>query len=579
MVTFRELQKACKKEIKGNEIRLAILGNCATQFFAEAVKGYGKLSELNLNVYDADYNQIDEQLLDPSSEVYTFKADEILIWLSAEKIYEEYLDEELLSRSSFAERYMQKIEHYWELISKNSSARIIQMNFHEIDDKAMGQYSCKVDSTFIYQIRKLNFMLAEAESKNNRVYPVDVLAVQIDLGRNTFFNAPLYYNAKMPVAMNALPYLAKAVIDVINAMSGRLKKCVVLDLDNTLWGGVIGDDGMGGIEIGELGKGHVFANLQRWLKQLKDYGIILAVCSKNEENIAKEPFENHEEMVLRLSDISLFVANWDDKASNIKMIQESLNIGMDSIIFLDDNPFERNLVKEMHPDIEVPDLPEDPALWLAFLQRMNYFDTISYTGAGSDRTKLYQAEFERKKLEQSYETIDDYLQSLMMEGTAKAFEPIMYPRIAQLTQRTNQFNLRTVRYTEDEIQQIAENDDYITLAYTLKDKFGGHGLVAVVIMRKISNAELFVDTWLMSCRVLKRGMEEFVINRMVRTAREMGFKMISSEYISTPKNCMVKDIYETMGFDRTGENIFRLEVDAFKTMKTHIKEENEDGTK
>ena len=579
MFSFRELQKACKKEVKGKEIRLAILGNCATQFFSEAVKGYGRLSDLNLNVYDTDYNQIEEQILNPSSEVYAFRADEILIWISTEKIYEEYLDEELSARNSFAERYMQKIEHYWKLISQNSGARIIQMNFHEIDDKVMGQYSCKVDSTFIYQIRKLNFMIAQAESNNKRVYPIDVLSIQIDLGRNTFFNAPLYYNAKMPVAMNALPYLAKAVINVISTMSGKLKKCIILDLDNTLWGGVIGDDGMGGIEIGELGKGHVFVNLQRWLKQLKEYGIILAVCSKNDETIAKEPFENHEEMVLRLSDLSLFVANWDDKASNIKMIQESLNIGMDSIVFLDDNPFERNLVKEKHPDIEVPELPEDPALWLSFLQNMNYFDTVTYTGEGSDRTKLYQAEFERKKLEQNYETIDDYLQSLGMEGKVTRFEPIQYSRIAQLTQRTNQFNLRTVRYTEDEIRKIAEDDAYITLSYSLKDKFGSHGLVAAIIMRKISKDELFIDTWLMSCRVLKRGMEEFSINRIVQAARDNGFQMILAEYIPTLKNSMVKDIYETMGFRRMGENLFHLEVNDFKEMKTYIKEEKDNGKK
>lgn len=579
MFSFRELQKACKKEVKGKEIRLAILGNCATQFFSEAVKGYGRLSDLNLNVYDTDYNQIEEQLLNPSSEVYAFRADEILIWISTEKIYEEYLDEELSARNSFAERYMQKIEHYWKLISQNSGAQIIQMNFHEIDDKVMGQYSCKVDSTFIYQIRKLNFMIAKAESNNKRVYPIDVLSIQIDLGRNTFFNAPLYYNAKMPVAMNALPYLAKAVINVISTMSGKLKKCIILDLDNTLWGGVIGDDGMGGIEIGELGKGHVFVNLQRWLKQLKEYGIILAVCSKNDETIAKEPFENHEEMVLRLSDLSLFVANWDDKASNIKMIQESLNIGMDSIVFLDDNPFERNLVKEKHPDIEVPELPEDPALWLSFLQNMNYFDTVTYTGEGSDRTKLYQSEFERKKLEQNYETIDDYLQSLGMEGKVTRFEPIQYSRIAQLTQRTNQFNLRTVRYTEDEIRKIAEDDAYITLSYSLKDKFGSHGLVAAIIMRKISKDELFIDTWLMSCRVLKRGMEEFSINRIVQAARDNGFQMILAEYIPTLKNSMVKDIYETMGFRRMGENLFHLEVNDFKEMKTYIKEEKDNGKK
>ncbi len=576
MYSFRELQKACKKEAGGKEIRLAVLGNCATQFFSQAVKGYGRLSGLNLTVFDADYNQIATQLLNPSSEVYGFGADKILIWLCTEKIYEEYLAEEVSLRNAFAETYMQKIQHYWDLIENNSKAQILQMNFFEIDDKALGNYSSKMDFTFIYQIRKLNYLLAEAEAKNGKVYPVDALSLQLNLGRDFFFDAALYYHAKMSVSMDALPYLAKAVIDVVNAMNGKIKKCVILDLDNTLWGGIIGDDGMGGIEIGEYGKGHVFTNLQRWIKQLKDCGIILAVCSKNEADIAREPFEKHEEMILRLSDISIFVANWNDKASNIKMIQESLNIGMDSMVFLDDNPVERNLVKEKCPDIEVPELPKDPALWLDFLQRKNYFETASYTGSGSDRTKLYQREFERKSHQQSFETIDDYLQNLMMEGRSKAFEPVKYPRIAQLTQRTNQFNLRTVRYTEDDIKRLAEDKGFITLYYTLKDKFGDYGLVSVVILKKTSEKELFVDTWLMSCRVFKRGMEEFVMNHVVQTAKENGFETISSQYIPTKKNQMVKDIYETMGFNRDGENLFHLDLDTFKTAKTYIKEADSD---
>lgn len=576
MYSFRELQKACKKEAGGKEIRLAVLGNCATQFFSQAVKGYGRLSGLNLTVFDADYNQIATQLLNPSSEVYGFGADKILIWLCTEKIYEEYLAEEVSLRNAFAETYMQKIQHYWDLIENNSKAQILQMNFFEIDDKALGNYSSKMDFTFIYQIRKLNYLLAEAEAKNGKVYPVDALSLQLNLGRDFFFDAALYYHAKMSVSMDALPYLAKAVIDVVNAMNGKIKKCVILDLDNTLWGGIIGDDGMGGIEIGEYGKGHVFTNLQRWIKQLKDCGIILAVCSKNEADIAREPFEKHEEMILRLSDISIFVANWNDKASNIKMIQESLNIGMDSMVFLDDNPVERNLVKEKCPDIEVPELPKDPALWLDFLQRKNYFETASYTGSGSDRTKLYQREFERKSHQQSFETIDDYLQNLMMEGRAKAFEPVKYPRIAQLTQRTNQFNLRTVRYTEDDIKRLAEDKGFITLYYTLKDKFGDYGLVSVVILKKTSEKDLFVDTWLMSCRVFKRGMEEFVMNHVVQTAKENGFETISSQYIPTKKNQMVKDIYEAMGFNRDGENLFHLDLDTFKTAKTYIKEADSD---
>ncbi len=572
MFTFRELQKAKKRIIRGTEIRMAVLGNCATQFLSEAIEGYGKIEGLNICVYDADYNQIDSQLIDSSSEVYSFHPTQILLWLGTEKLYEEFMDLDTFSRSTFAETYLSRIEQYWNLISNNSSAKILQMNFTEIDDKALGQYSCKVDSTFVYQIRKLNYLLEEAEQRNSRVFPVDNLAVQISLGRNIYYNPRLYYSSKMPVSMPALPFLAKAVIDVIRAMNGNVKKCIILDLDNTLWGGVIGDDGLAGIEIGELGKGHVFTNIQRWLKQLKEYGIILCVCSKNNEEIAKEPFEKHNEMVLKLDDISVFVANWDDKVSNIRTIQETLNIGMDSIIFLDDNPFERNLVREMIPQIEVPGLPEDPAAWLGFLQEQNYFDTASFT-EGSDRTKMYQAEYERKKLSQAYESIDDYLRDLEMVGASRKFEPLQYPRIAQLTQRSNQFNLRTVRYTESDIQRITESDDYITLFFTLRDKFGDHGLIGVVIMEKKSDDEVFIDTWLMSCRVLKRGMEEFIVNHFVKRAAQSGFKKISAEYIPTSKNGMVKDIYDRMGFSKVKDNYYELEIDNYREQNNYIVED------
>ncbi len=577
MYTFRELQKAAKNKSEVKELRLAVLGNCSTQFFSEAIEGYGRLTGLDISVFDADYNQIEEQLLDPKSEVYDFRPKQILIWLCTEKLYEEYLDMSFSMRNSFADRYIKKIEHYWMLVEKVSDARIIQLNFTEIDDKPIGQLSCKVDATFVYQIRKLNYLLQDMALNNNRVYMVDALAVQIDLGREVYYSAQQYYNAKMAVAMNALPFLAKAVIDVLKAMQGMIKKCIVLDLDNTLWGGVIGDDGLEGIEIGELGKGHVYSNLQRWIKQLKEYGVILAVCSKNEENIAKEPFEKHEDMILSLDDISIFVSNWDDKAANIKLIQESLNIGMDSIVFLDDNPFERNLVRDRFPEIEVPELPEDPSKWLSFLQRQNYFETASFSSTNSDRTKLYQAEFARKKMELTFETIDDYLGNLEMIGEAKPFEKLKYPRIAQLTQRSNQFNLRTIRYTDDEIERIANDDHYITLYFTLKDKFGDHGLVSVVIMEKRPNDTVFIDTWLMSCRVLKRGMEEFVVNHIVSTAAEEGNKTIIAEYIETSKNHMVKDIYDKMGFLKVKDNYYCLNISDYKEQKTYIREKSDNG--
>ena len=572
MYTFKDLRKNSKQIALSTPRRLAILGNISTQFLAVAIRGYAALEKLPLTVYDADYNQIDAQLLDPTSEVYSFSPDSILLWLGTDKLYEEFLDLPLEARSNFASSTMQKITMYWDLISKNSKANILQMNFTEIDDKALGNYSCKVNSAFVYQIRKLNFMLEEAMTSRKNVYPLDLLSVQIQLGTAAFYDAPLYYNAKMTVSTDALPYVAKAVIDIQKALAGRIKKCVVIDLDNTLWGGVIGDDGMDNIEIGELGRGHVFTDFQRWLKQLKECGIILCVCSKNNEDTAKKPFEEHDEMILRLSDIALFVANWEDKASNIRLIQKTLNIGMDSMVFIDDNPFERNLVRQMIPEIEVPELPEDPALYLGYLQEQNYFETASFTGAGSDRTKLYQAEFERTKLMMSFESIDGYLESLEMIGEAKPFEESKYSRIAQLTQRSNQFNLRTVRYTDADIQNIASDPNYVTLYYTLRDKFGDHGLVGVIIMKKKNGDELFIDTWLMSCRVLKRGMEEYIVNCFMREAKNRGYKRVYGEYIPTPKNAMVKDIYKTMGFEEISENNYVMDVNKYEEKKIYIKE-------
>ena len=227
----------------------------------------------------------------------------------------------------------------------------------------------------------------EAGHELKNFFMVDLNRLQGVVGRNELYSGKLYYMAKMPISTRYLPETAKQIMDVVMAIKGRIKKCVILDLDNTLWGGVIGDDGLENIQIGELGLGQAFSRLQQWLKELKQRGMILAVCSKNEEAAAKEPFLKHPEMVLRLDDISMFVANWEDKAANIRRIQQTLNIGMDSIVFLDDNPFERNAVKSLIPDITVPDLPEDPSEYLDYLQQLNLFETASYSKADADRTK------------------------------------------------------------------------------------------------------------------------------------------------------------------------------------------------
>lgn len=570
LYTMPELKKYCKADASGYaSYRLALLGDCATQHLATALKGVAYAEKIALSVFDADYNQIDAQVMDEGSELYAFRPQGVLLFLCAEKLYEAYCA--CADKSSFAEQTFARIRGIWDWLNRFAKVSILQYTFLERDDNVFGNFAGKTSISFGYQVKKLNLLLFDGAQTVKNVYLVDLNAIALRMGGRIRENK-LYYVAKMPLSMEGLSEVASQSVQVVKALMGRFKKCVVLDLDNTLWGGVIGDDGMEGIQIGELGSGHAFSDLQVWLKELKNRGILLCVCSKNNEATAKEPFEKHPEMVLRLSDISMFVANWEDKASNIRRIQQTINLGMDSIVFLDDNPFERNLVRGMIPEITVPELPEDPADYLSYLQSLDLFETASYSEADKDRTRQYQAEIGRTVLQQQYASFDDYLKGLEMVATVKPFEPFQFPRIAQLTQRSNQFNLRTVRYTEGEIAALAADPAYITLYFTLRDKFGDHGLISVVILEKRQET-LFLSEWLMSCRVLKRGMEEFIINEVLALAKANGYQKVVGEYIKTPKNAMVEKIYARLGFTDNGDNTFTANVDDFTSNITYIEKE------
>ena len=326
-----------------------------------------------------------------------------------------------------------------------------------------------------------------------------------------------------------------------------------------------------------MGIGKTFTEFQEWVKKLKNRGIIVCVCSKNDEDKAKEPFEKNPEMVLKLDDISVFIANWENKADNIRTIQSILNIGFDSMVFLDDNPFERNMVRENVLGVTVPELPEDPGEYLEFLYTQNLFETASYSNADKDRTKQYQVEAKRVTAAKTFANEAEFLKSLNMVSEVKGFDKFNIPRVAQLSQRSNQFNLRTVRYTEDQITAIEQSDRYVTCSFTLEDKFGDNGLIAVVIMEKsFDNAQepaLFIDTWFMSCRVLKRGMENFTLNTLVEYARQNGFKKIIGEYLPTAKNGMVKEHYSNLGFE-TIEGIetdqWMLDVEKYQNRECYI---------
>jgi FkbH-like protein len=411
----------------------------------------------------------------------------------------------------------------------------------------------------------------EAARGYKNIFINDVCTLQNIYGRNNSFDPRLYISSNMVFALDFLPVIANSLVDIIKAASGKINKCLILDLDNTVWGGIIGDDGINNIQIGELGIGKAFSELQMWVKQLKERGIILAICSKNTEKIAKEPFVNHPDMVLHLDDISIFVVNWENKVDNIKYIQSILNIGFDSMVFVDDSSFERNMVRKMIPEITVPELPEDPVDYVPYLRSLNLFETVSYSDEDSDRTKKYQYEAKRIKFKTNFSSIDDYLKNLNMIAEVAEFDDYHIPRIAQLTQRSNQFNLRTKRYTEQDINKIRESNLYVTRYFKLEDEFGEYGLIGIVILKKINSDSVFIDTLIVSCRVLKRGMEEFIFNKIVKLAVSKGCNKIIGEFLPTPKNSLVKDIFKEFGFTKEDDK-WELDIKDYRESKVFIKE-------
>ena len=353
-------------------------------------------------------------------------------------------------------------------------------------------------------------------------------------------------------------------------MEGKSVKCIILDLDNTIWGGVVGDDGTDGIKIGNYSNGRAFSDFQFWLKSLKERGIILSICSKNEESIAKDPFLNHPEMILTLDDISVFVANWKNKVDNIKYIQSVLNIGFDTIVFLDDNPAERDLVRSGIKDIIVPNLPTDPSHYRSYLIEQNLFETGNYSNLDKDRTKFYKQEENRKKaLIGSYD-IKTYLKSLSMQSSVHQFSSKNLTRITQLFQRTNQFNATLIRYSETKIEQILHDDNYFTLASSLDDKFGSNGIVFGMVIKKINKENAFIESMVMSCRVFKRGLEFFIFDTLKKYLIEKKFKNLSVQWVPTDRNKLVKTFYSDLGYKKFENQLSTMSITDIKLKEFFI---------
>jgi FkbH-like protein len=550
-------------------MKLALLGNYATQFLSKPLSKKLKTEDASFQLYHAEFNTIDLEFIDADSGLFQYVPDFIVWHESTLSLRDLFYQTSLERRETFAVNYIQRIGNYLDTVKNQlPKCKVIFPNHSLIfNDNVFGNFSSKVTSSWKYQVDKINFLLNELSSIKGNFYLVESKPNQTI---EPITDYSMVVNAELHFTPDYLNWLSNSIVEIIHVFQGKFKKCVILDLDNTLWGGIIGDDGLENIQIGILGIGKAFTRFQKWLKELKNRGVILAVCSKNEENIAKMPFLQHPEMVLKLEDIAVFVANWNSKADNINQIQQILNIGFDSMVFIDDNPAEREIVRTYLPLVCVPELPVDPSNYLSFLISENLFETVSYSDNDLERTKQYQEEAKRVELSKSITNMDDYLESLEMTAKIGPFRELDVERIAQLTQRSNQFNLKTIRYTNVEIERIMADSNVLTVSVEVADKFGNYGLIGVVII-EITGTSANIDTWIMSCRVLKRTVEHTVMNYVVDSLLKLSIQTLNGQYIPTEKNKLVLNLLRDLGMSETKTHDYALNLLKFEKLKSFIK--------
>jgi len=550
-LNYSELvRKARRLTVQGEKLTMALLADVSTQHLVPLLRALFASNGVDVEIYEAGYDTIELEAYNPTSGLYAFQPQVVVILQSLGKLKSAYYDY-LGERGSFSQKRAEKIEAIWRAIHAQLPVQIIQSTFVMPYERPFGNYGLNVPDTLYNAVSEINREL----SLRARTLPgivlndLDYLAGWV--GRRHFLDERMWALSKSICALPLLPEVAQNIVDIALASFGRAVKCVVLDLDNTLWGGVVGDDGLEGIGLGDLDDGGAFRSFQLYLRELSRRGIVLAVCSKNDDAVARRVFREHPDMVLKEEHIAVFVANWQDKATNIRHIREQLNIGFDTMVFLDDNPFERNLVRELIPALIVPELPEDPALYVRAVSELNLFETASHSALDAQRNTLYQEQHVRDEQKGNFANFADYLKSLETKACFGRFDAQSLPRIAQLIQRSNQFNLTARRYSASECEaMMRDEEELFPFSITLQDRFGDIGLINVAILRRVAET-LEIDNFLMSCRVLQRGVEQFAMNKIVEYARDRGHRRVTGRYIPTAKNGMVKNFYAQFGFVQT----------------------------
>lgn len=547
--------------------KIAILGGSTTNEVADQLGLFLLQYGIEAEFYQSEYGQYWQDAMFGSPELDTFAPDIIYIHTTWRNITQFPTTQS--KPQEINEMLDAEFAHFttmWQAIADKFHCPVIQNNFDRPNYRLMGNrdiYDPCGRSNFIFRLNQKFYQYA-AEHQDFYINDIDYLSA--DYGLTAWGDAFYWHMYKYAMCLDAIPSLANSIANIVKSIYGKNKKALVLDLDNTLWGGVIGDDGVDGIAIGpEVPEGQVYAEFQSYCKALRSIGVILAVDSKNDEANALAGL-NHPDGILRPDDFVSIQANWDNKDVNLNRIAQELSLGADSFVFADDNPAERAIVAAQVPGVAVPPL-DGAENYIKMLDHGGYFEVTTLSGEDLKKTELYHANAQRRKAEAAFTDYTDYLRSLEMKATIRGFESIYIQRIAQLTNKSNQFNLTTLRCSEDDIHAMAENPSWLCLYGKLADKFGDNGVVTVVAGEQEADI-LHLRLWLMSCRVLKRGMEDAMMDCVVKDAAARGVKKVIGYYYPTAKNAMVKDFYGRMGFtqisaDDAGNTTWELEVASY----------------
>jgi FkbH-like protein len=501
------------------------------------------------------------EILNSGSEVMSPPPDVAIINLCGQAIKERFYTSSPTDRSGVFERFKEQIDSAVEIL-RAQSVRVFVTTVCPPVERMHGHLAPAIPGSLSSLIHLINRHF-HALATSGVCVLVDVEHLAARYGLDRWQDERLWYHAKYSCHPRCLPLLANAMVRVLRvAMGQEGTKVIVLDLDNTLWGGIIGDDGIEGISLGGVGEGEAFRDFQRYLNVLKERGLILCVCSKNQEATARLPFQSHDAMVLREEDITLFVANWERKSDNIENIAKTLRIGLDSIVFIDDSPFERHEVRTALPDVRVPEMPSDPALYVWHLENEGLFESVTLPSKEDlERTASYQAEMQRLELTKQQRNPGQALLEMGIRAQCLPLTAAQLQRAAQLIQRSNQFNFRTQRISQECLSARLKDPMRPVFCFQVQDRFGDYGLIAVVCT-EIHDKECFISEFVMSCRVLARGVEEFIVNALLAEARIRQLEWLVTEYLPTAKNALVKEVLPRVGFgpDPSAPNRWRINV-------------------